>query len=294
MKIVVLGGSGFLGSHVADALSRKGHKVTIFDKKKSKWLKSNQKMCIGDILNPKDLDRAIKGADFVFHFAASASLEQALKHPINSVKANILGTVLALEFSRKYKIKRFVHASTIYVNSVEGGFYRSSKRAAEDYVEEYKKIHGLNYTILRFGSLYGQRSDDTNGIRFILKEAITKNQISYTGSRKTTRQYIHVLDAAEACADILKAKYKNKHIIITGKKEIKMTEFLKNLSKILNISKEISFKNRKTVGHYEATPYTYKFKKGQTLKLKSNIDIYSSVLKIIDEIKNEKNFYTYN
>jgi UDP-glucose 4-epimerase len=286
MKIVVTGGSGFLGSHVADVLSRKGHKVTIFDKKKSKWLKSNQKMCIGDILNPKDLDRAINGADFVFHFAALSDINQALDEPINTAKVNILGTVLALELSRKYKIKRFVHASTIYVNSVEGGFYRSSKKAAEDYVEEYKKIHGLNYTILRFGSLYGQRSDDTNGVRFILKEAITKNQVSYTGSRKTTRRYIHVLDAAEACADTLKVKYKNKHIIITGKKEIKMTEFLKNLSKILNISKKISFKNRKTVGHYETTPYTYKFNKGQTLKLKSNIDIYSGVLKIIDEIKN--------
>ena len=294
MKITVTGGSGFLGSHVADALSQKGHKVTIFDKKKSTWIKPGQKMCIGDILNPKDLENAIKGADVVFHFAALADLGQSLKEPINTVRVNILGTVLALELSHKHNVKRFIHASTIYVNSIDGGFYRSSKKAAEDYVEEYKKIHGLNYTILRFGSLYGQRSDDTNGIRFILKEAITKNQISYTGSRKTTRRYIHVLDAAEACADTLKAKYKNKHIIITGKKEIKMTEFLKNLSKILNISKEISFKNRKTVGHYETTPYTYKFKKGQTLKLKSNIDIYSGVVKIIEEIKNEKNFYTYN
>ena len=179
MKIVVLGGSGFLGSHVADELSKKGHKVKIFDKKKSKWIRPDQEMYIGDILNTKDLDNAIKGTDFVFHFAALSNLNQALKDPINTVRVNILGTVLALESCHKHKIKRFINASTIYVNSIEGGFYRSSKRAAEDYVEEFKKNCGLNYTILRFGSLYGQRSDNTNGVRLILKNAITKGKISY-------------------------------------------------------------------------------------------------------------------
>ena len=63
MKIVVLGGSGFLGSHVADELTKKGHKVSIFDKKKSRWLNPNQKMIIGSILKSKDLEKAIKGMD---------------------------------------------------------------------------------------------------------------------------------------------------------------------------------------------------------------------------------------
>ena len=294
MKIVVLGGGGFLGSHVADALSRKGHKVTIFDKKKSKWLKPGQKMCIGDILNPKNLENAIKGADIVFHFAGLANLDQALKEPINTVKANILGTVLVLEFCRKHNIKRFVHASTIYVNSVDGGFYRSSKRAAEDYIEEYNKIHNLNYTILRFGSLYGQRSDDTNGVRIIVKNAIVNGEMSYIGSKKTVRNYIHILDAARACVDTLKKKYENKHVIITGKKGIKITIFLKNLSKILNISKKIKFQNKKIVGHYDITPFTYKFKRGQIFKHKSNLDIYDGILQLINEIRNEKNYKNIN
>ena len=108
MKITITGGSGFLGSHVADALSDKGHKVTIFDKKKSKWIRSNQEIYIGDILNLRDLDNAIKGADFVFHFAALSDLNQSLKEPINTVKVNILGTVLALESCRKHNVKRFI------------------------------------------------------------------------------------------------------------------------------------------------------------------------------------------
>ena len=68
MKIVVLGGSGFIGSHVADALSRKGHKVTIFDKKKSKWLRHDQKMIIGDIFHYEALERAIKGNQIIYNF----------------------------------------------------------------------------------------------------------------------------------------------------------------------------------------------------------------------------------
>ena len=148
MKITVTGGSGFLGSHVADALSKKGHKVTIFDKKYSKWIRKDQKIYVGNILNTKELGRAIKDSDAVFHFAALADLGEAIKLPIETVKLNILGTVIALSLCKKYKVKRFIHASTIYVNSIEGGFYRSSKRAAEDYVLEYNKIYGLEYTIL--------------------------------------------------------------------------------------------------------------------------------------------------
>ena len=70
MKIVVLGGSGFLGSYVADELSKKGHRVIIFDKKKSKWIRADQEMYVSDILNYGDLENAIKGAEVVFNFVA--------------------------------------------------------------------------------------------------------------------------------------------------------------------------------------------------------------------------------
>ena len=70
MKIVVVGGSGFLGSHVADELSKSGHKVTIFDIKRSKWLRKDQKMQVGNILKSKKLEKIIKNNDIVFHFAS--------------------------------------------------------------------------------------------------------------------------------------------------------------------------------------------------------------------------------
>jgi len=290
MQILVTGGSGFLGSHVADKLSKAGHKVTVFDKKKSKWLKTGQKMFIGDILNFSDLNNAIKNQDIIYHFAALADLDQAHKQPINTVNTNILGTVKVLEVCRKYKIKRFIYASSIYVNSVDGGFYRSSKKAAEDYVEEFQKVYGLDYTILRFGSLYGPRADNNNGMKKILKNAINKGIIKYGGSKKNMRKYIHVLDAANACASILKFSYKNKHITITGNKKIKVAKLLKNLSNILNISKKVKFEDRKSTGHYTETPFSFKPRPGNNFKFKSNLNIYDEMLNLIKDIKNEKNY----
>ena len=144
MKILIIGGSGFLGSYVADELFRKGHKVILFDKKKSKRANKKIKIIIGDIQNHFILKKAIKGVDVVYNFAAIADIGEALRKPIQTVKTNILGVVNILEICKKYKIKRVVFASSIYVHSQQGGFYRASKQAAELYIEEYSKQHGLN------------------------------------------------------------------------------------------------------------------------------------------------------
>ena len=83
------------------------------------------------------LKKIIKGAEIVYHFAAIANIGEALANPINTVKTNILGTVNILEICRRYKVKRFVFASSIYVHSSQGGFYRTSKQSSELYIEEY-------------------------------------------------------------------------------------------------------------------------------------------------------------
>ena len=83
---------------------------------------------------------------------------------------------------KKHKVKRFVHASSIYANSSQGGFYSCSKRAADDYVQEFNKLYKLDYNILRFGSVYGSRSDRSNGVRKIIDKAIWKRKIIYRGT----------------------------------------------------------------------------------------------------------------
>ena len=187
MNIMITGGLGYIGSHTVIRSAQKGNKIFIIDNLKNsnisnltkikRLTKKNVFFYNLDILNYKKIKKILikKKIDIVFHFAALADLNQAMSKPHDTVNYNILGTVNLLELCKKYKVKRFVFASSIYVNSKQGGFYRSSKRAAEDYVEEYNQRYNLNFTILRFGSLYGERSDKNNGVRKIIESGIGSN-----------------------------------------------------------------------------------------------------------------------
>lgn len=125
--VLVIGGSGFLGSHVADALTHAGFHVRVFDKTASQYVSDKQEMIVGDLLDDKKLFEAVKGCEAVYNFAAIADLNDALDNPMATVKINILGNALALEACRMQNVKRFIYASTVYVHSREGGFYRCSK-----------------------------------------------------------------------------------------------------------------------------------------------------------------------
>ena len=136
---IVTGGSGFLGSHVADSLNKNGYDVTIFDLKPSPYLAPTQKMVVGDILNGEQVLDAFQGVDVVYHFAGLADLDDASTKPIDTVQKNIIGIVTVLDAAMRAGVKRFVYGSTIYVYSQLGGFYRCSKQAGELYVEEYQR-----------------------------------------------------------------------------------------------------------------------------------------------------------
>ena len=97
MQITVFGGSGFLGSHVCDKLSLKGFKVIVFDKKKSPWLKKNQKMVIGDINDIQSLKKSIQGSSVVYNFAGLADIDESKNNPIETIKQNILGNSKIIE-----------------------------------------------------------------------------------------------------------------------------------------------------------------------------------------------------
>ena len=282
MKIVVLGGSGFLGSHIAGALSKKGHKVIIFDKKKPKFIKKNQKIIIGNIFNFSFLEKAIKGSQIVYNFAGLSDLDDAKQKPMETVKSNILGTLHTLFLCKKYKIERFIQASSIYANTEEGGFYGRSKKAAEDYIEEYYNTYGLKYTILRFGSVYGENADKNNGILKIIKGAIKNKKLIYGGTKKAERKYIHVKDVATACVLILKKKYTNQYLTITGTKTVKSYNLMNFFSDYFQIpQKKIMYLKNK--GHYDNKPTPFKPRKGKNFYLKNTENFKASLIKLANE-----------
>lgn len=113
MRVVVFGGAGFLGSHVADALSDAGHKVTIFDSMASLYVRPDQEAVTGDILDADSVVAAVKGCESIYNFAGIADIEDANARPLDTVRSNILGNTILLEAARKVNVKRFVFASTL-------------------------------------------------------------------------------------------------------------------------------------------------------------------------------------
>jgi len=284
-KAVVVGGSGFIGSHVADCLTAKGYQVTIFDHIGSQWLLENQNMVIGDILDGGLLEQTIKRSEVVYNFAAIADLNQALDSPLKTAEVNIIGNLNILEACRKNNVKRFVYASSVYVYSREGGFYRCSKQSSEHFVEEYQKAYGLDYTILRYGSLYGPRADETNGMYRIINSALKTKKVKYQGNLESMREYIHVEDAARASITILESSFKNESIILTGQESLRVVDLLKMIAEILDLPNEsVEFIEEEYAGHYVRTPYAYQPKLGRTYIPSTHVDLGQGIMQVIGEL----------
>ena len=245
-NVVVFGGSGFLGSHVADNLSEHGYNVTLFDIQPSPYIRPDQTMIVGDILNSDKVNNALKNQNVVFHFAGLSDLDKGTDQPVEVVNQNILGTINLLNGAVKNNIKRFVFASTIYVYSRLGGFYRCSKQATELFIEEFKNRYGLDYTVLRYGSLYGTRANDSNGIRRYLLQGLRDGKITYPGTGDEMREYINVKDAARLTIDILSPEYKNQHIVVTGHHPMKTRDMLEMIKEMLKKDIHSSFQSHRT------------------------------------------------
>ncbi len=287
MKAIVFGGSGFLGSHVADALTEAGHKVTVYDVKSSPYLQRGQKMVVGDILDQKKVVAVVKGAGVVYNFAGIANIEQSSLDPLTTVKQNILGNTILLEACRKAGVERFVFASSLYVYSKTGSFYRSTKQACELLTENYLEVFGLPYTILRYGSLYGPRADDNNFIHKILKQAVNEKRIVREGDGEEIREYIHVADAAKGSVEILGKEFENQHVIITGNQQMKVKELLLMIREILDNSVKVEYKESTVTSHYEITPYTFIPKIAKRIVHKTYLDLGQGLLHLIHDFYQE-------
>jgi UDP-glucose 4-epimerase len=286
-NIIVIGGSGFLGSHVADQLSISGYNVTIFDFQKSNWLRDDQKFVKGDLLDLKALKTALFGMDIVYHFAALADLNEVKNKPLESAHINIIGTINVLEACKENNISRLIFASSLYVYSRSGSFYKCSKQSAELYITEYNKQYNLNFTILRFGSLYGPRSNNSNGLYRIVKNALQNNQVQFEGTLEAIREYIHVEDAAIASVAILSKEYINESVILSGHEPMYIIDIMNMLSEILNYSEKVQFIENLQTDHYIRTPFAYQTKLARKYTLPKHVDIGEGLVQLIHQIHNE-------
>ncbi len=258
-RVVVFGGSGFMGSHVVDQLTLKGYKVVVFDRTSSPYITNKQQMVVGDLSNFKQVGDCVQGADYVFHFGGIADIHEAKENPLKTVSINILGTTNILEACRIHKVKKFIFASTLYVYSEIGSFYRSTKQACELLIENYKSEFNLDFCILRFGSLYGRRANKFNYIGKVINQALLEGIINRKGDGSEIRDYIHVEDAARASVKVLEHKFNNKYVLITGNQKFAIREILEMIQEMFLGKVDINFDKKKIMeGHYQFTPYSFK------------------------------------
>lgn len=219
MKYVVIGGGGFIGSHLCEALLENGHQVNVFDKQNARFLplleRAGANIFTGDFLSQVDIQKALKNADVVYHLISATVPQTSNENPIFDVEANVLGTLRLLDAAREANIKKIVFASsggTVYGIPQEipiheahptnpTSSYGITKLTIEKYLQLYSTLYGLNYCILRIANAYGERQPvtGTQGVigAFLLK-AIRNDAITVWGDGSVVRDYVHVDDIIDA------------------------------------------------------------------------------------------------
>ena len=286
---VVFGGSGFLGSYVVEELVERGWWVRIADLNAP-----HEELKFGDYvfcdLNNKDsLAEVIQvETDVVYNFAGMSDLDEALNQPLLTMELNILGNLHILETCRKHKVRHFVYASSAYACSESGSFYGISKLSSEKIVEEYQKRYGLDFTIIRYGSLYGERADHRNGVYRLLRQALEKGEILHRGDGEEVREYIHAKDAAKLSADILMSKeFQNRHVLITGLELLKQKNLLKMIQEMCPNQVSVKMTEKHYTGHYEVTPYSFRPMVARKLVANPFIDLGQGLVECMRRIHQE-------
>ena len=215
MRVLVTGGSGFIGSHVVDKLRLRGHEPVIYDLRPSPWHKPGTvDTVLGSITDREALERALHSCDAVAHLAAVADVNDVHASPEDAERVNARGTVAVLEAARRAGVKRIVYASTIWVYSdcreeavdedtllpAPSHLYTSTKLAGELYCKAYQELYGIDYTILRFGIPYGPRAREAAVVPAFVGKALRGEPLTLAGDGSQSRRFVYVEDLADGVA----------------------------------------------------------------------------------------------
>jgi UDP-glucose 4-epimerase len=144
--------------------------------------------------------------------------------------------------------------------SDKGSIYKTTKMACEQLVWDYATLEGLNYTIMRFGSLYGPGAGPDNAIRKLLEQALNSGKIKYWGNGTEIRDYIHIEDAARLAVKASGEEFSSKVVNISGIEKIKTRDLLDLINEIFNHGLQITFEDTQLEGRYHLTPFSLALK----------------------------------
>jgi UDP-glucose 4-epimerase len=272
-KVLVIGGAGYIGSHIVDELCNQGCDVTVFDNLSSGFkenLDVRAKLVVGSILDVTALEKVFsKEFDVVMHFAALKSVGESMMHPEKYSETNIVGTLNILNTMAKYDVKSIIFSSSAAVYGLPKylpmdekhplnpeSFYGFTKLEIERFLEWYSKIHGIHFAALRYFNAAGYTSgkckekNPGNLLPIVMEVAAgSRKEVQVFGNDYDTpdgtgvRDYIHVLDLADAHIKAMNYILNNKKNIIVNLSTQKGSSVLELIQKTEEITgKKIRYK----------------------------------------------------
>lgn len=225
MRILVTGGTGFIGSHVVARLLRAGHTLRVMAHSAARspelrFIDEQTELVLGDLSDRSTLQRALTGMESVVHLAWSTVPKNATADPAFDVQSNVIGTLHLLEQAKAQALRKFVFISsggTVYGRPERHPIpeahpthpisaYGLSKLTVEKYLYLYHALHGLDYTVLRVANAYGERQNLRKGQGVIgvwLQRIMQQKPIEIWGDGSVIRDYVYVGDVAEAVYQVL-------------------------------------------------------------------------------------------
>ncbi len=264
MKILVTGGAGFIGSHIVDAYIKEGHSVIIIDDLSTGDIKNVNPKAVfirSDIRNP-EIEDVFKEFQFdvVNHHAAQINVRRSLEDPIFDAQVNTIGSLNLLNFTAKYKVKKFIFASSggaIYGEPEKFPIteefkpeplspYGVAKLTVENYIKVFAQLYNFEYVILRYSNVYGPRqiSKSEAGVVSIFINQILEDKYCFVnGDGNQIRDYVYVGDVVRA--NIIALNSRSDYFNIGTGVETSVNDLLDILGKILK--KEIAHQHREPI-----------------------------------------------
>lgn len=223
MKVLVTGGSGFIGGYVLRHLAQSGHQVTNFDVVSK--LFPDVREVIGSILDRNLVTRLVGEHDAIFHFAGFANINKVKENPVACLELNIMSTAYFMD-AVKNTDKAFFLASSVYVHDDNGHFYTTSKQCAEKVCHNYHQLFGVSSGLLRLGTVYGEQSRHEDVISIFVKRALQNQPLVMHGDGSQARNFIHGEDVARACAQALSHRKKEgvATFVLAGEAEVSVKD----------------------------------------------------------------------
>lgn len=229
MDCLVVGGNGFIGSHLVDRLLQRGQSVRIYDRSPNEFrgVPAGVEYVRGELENLDLLKEAVEGMEVVYHFASSTLPKTSNDDPVHDIRSNLVNTIHLLEVCVAAGVRKVVFPSsggTVYgatqtapvdethpTNPISS--YGIVKLAIEKYLKLFDHLHGLDYTVLRISNLYGpyQNPASQQGvISVFLYRVYTGQPITIWGDGSVIRDYLYISDLVDALETVAQVETQNK------------------------------------------------------------------------------------